>query len=283
MTVGIAAIADGDTDDPSVVIAADKMLTTQQQSAIEHEHPETKLSRLATCLDNVEILSVFAGSVTLAEDLQNKVNEALTQTNQQHPDYTWTVRDVSKIAAEQYRALIQEKINNMVLSQYGLELDDLSKQHQFKDSFFNDVWSQARHLEEEISNNLVLLMGGVDHTGAYIFQVRNEDVTGHNDIGYATIGSGTQPAQSEFIKSEYGRSDSFHTALATVAAANQRAAQARGVGRDLDIGIVERGTTEFAHNEMVEGLKERQGDIADEQEAAKQAVLEDNPIQWRSS
>lgn len=42
MTVGVAAITNHGTDNPVVFLGADRLLTTQQVSAIEHEHPEPK-------------------------------------------------------------------------------------------------------------------------------------------------------------------------------------------------------------------------------------------------
>lgn len=286
MTVGIAAIADGD-DTPAVVVSADKMLTTQQQSAIEHEHPETKLSPLVESLDGVEILSVYAGSVSLAEALNDRIHETIGNIIQErrqieNPEpFRWNVQTVARIGAEEYRGLVQEKVENIVLSKYGLELDDLSAQHQFKDSFFNDIWAKVDQLEQEITQNLALLMGGVDQSGAHVYEVRNNDVTGHNDIGYATIGSGTQPAQSEFIKSNYGRSEDFKTAISTVTAANYRAKQARGVGGDVDIGVVRPNSTEFANEGTVQELKERQEEIDSEQEEVKRRILSENDIEWR--
>ncbi|MDZ7731541.1 MAG: hypothetical protein U5K37_12465 [Natrialbaceae archaeon] len=77
MTVGIAAITEYETDVPKVIVSADKMLTTRQQSAIEHEHPDTKLTSIAEDVPNVEILTVFAGSVSLAEELRNYIEQGL--------------------------------------------------------------------------------------------------------------------------------------------------------------------------------------------------------------
>lgn len=282
VTVGIAAIADSDPDGPTVVVAADRMLTTKQQSRIEHEHPETKLCQMAESVESVQVLSVFAGGVSLAEELKDSIESNITQFQQGEQEILWNVQMIAQISAESYRELVRNKVENLVLSKYGLEIDDLSAQHQFKDSFFNDVWAKIEQIEEEITKNLVLLMGGVDSTGAHIFEIGNNDVTGHNDIGYATIGSGTQPAQSEFIKMGYGRSGDFDEALATTAAANHRAKQASGVGGDVDIGIVRPESTEFASSDTVEALMQRQAEIDDEQKSIQQTILNDQSVQWEA-
>lgn len=276
MTVGMAAIADARTENPKVVVAADTLLTTQQQSAIEHEHPETKLGRIASSYNNVEILSVCAGAVSLAEKLSKKIEDVLPQAVEQ--GIPITVENVAELAAEQYRQLIQDQIHKRVLSSYGLSLEDMSKQHQFKDDFFNDVWTQARELEQQIMQNLVMLIGGLDQTGAAVYEIGNNDITGHNDIGYAVIGSGSQPAQSEFIKSKYGKSDDFDTCVATATAANFRAEQARGVGGDMHMGVVSAHGTKFVNSDTVEALIDRQREIAEEQERVKQKTLDSNSI-----
>lgn len=279
MTVGIAAITDAGTDNPRVIVSADRLLTTQQQSAIEHEHPDTKLTEIATELEDIEVLAIFAGSVNLAETLKGYIEDVLSQVD----DDTYVdVRSVARLAAEQYRQLVQEKIENIVLSTYGLELDDLSRQHQFKDDFFNDILAEVNNLEKQIKQNLRMLMGGVDVTGAYIFEIGSNDVAGHNDIGYATIGSGQQPAQSEFIKTKYGKAENFDTGLATVTAANVRAQQARGVGGDIDIGVVGHWYTEFASDDTVNKLMEREKTIDEIQEKVKYNWLNYEDVQWRS-
>ncbi|MDZ7731542.1 MAG: hypothetical protein U5K37_12470 [Natrialbaceae archaeon] len=177
--------------------------------------------------------------------------------------------------------MVQDKIENIVLSTYGLTISDMSKQHQFKDDFFNDVWAQANDLDKKITQNLVLLLGGVDPSGAYVYEIGGGDVRGHNDIGYATIGSGIQPAQSEFIKTGYGKEDNFETGLATVTAANYQAKTARGVGDEMDIGVVTPDGTDFVDDDTVEELIERQKNIAGEQEQVRENKLDDETISWR--
>jgi hypothetical protein len=158
----------------------------------------------------------------------------------------------------------------------------LSKQHQFKDDFLESIMGEIDELERFIQQNLVMLMGGVDQTGAYIFEVSQNEVTGHNNIGYATIGSGLQPARSEFINTEYGPSSDLETAAATAAAAHKRAKQARGVGGDLDIGVVAPGRTDIADDATTTALTDRQDEIDREQKEAKENILTEDTIDWDS-
>jgi hypothetical protein len=282
MTVGVAAITEYESDEPKVLLSADRLLTTLQESAIEHEYPETKLTEVVPRLNGVHVLAVFSGGVSLAEDLAQMVDASVYRfvDEEAGDDQYVGVQAVAELAAEQYRQLVRDKIEKLVLSSYGLTLEDMGRQHQFKDGFFNDIWSQVNQVEHEIVENLNMLIGGVDQLGAHVYEVGNNDVTGHNQIGYAAIGSGRQPAKSEFIKEEYGKSKDFDTALATITASTVQAQRASGVGGDLDIGLVTPEGATFASSDLVERLTDRQEDIEDEQAGAKQNILESETIHW---
>ncbi|MFB6233252.1 MAG: hypothetical protein ABEH61_03240 [Haloarculaceae archaeon] len=277
--MGIGAIADHDTENPKVVIASDRLVTTQQQSAIEHEHPETKLSKVGMYLEGTHLVAVVAGSVQFGERYLESIEsgiEAFIRENEEEP---W-VSTVAEVAGNQYRAFVQEKIENVVLQTYGLRLDDLSRQHQFKDGFLDDLLAEADQVRQQIHQNLVLLLGGVGPQGAGVYQVTANDVIPQNDMGYATIGSGTQPAESEFIKSEYGKTDGLTKAFATVAAANHQAKKASGVGGEPDIMVVDTNGVHEVDEETSKALMERQNKIAKEQEKKRGKILEEEDINW---
>lgn len=279
MTVGIAVVCESESGDPKVIMSSDRLLTTVQQSAIEHEHPETKLTEIGADLDETHLLSIIAGSVQLGENLKSGVETGIAQFVQANDEEPW-VSTCAEIAGAEYRGLVQSKVEQIVLSSYGLTLEDLSRQHQFKDDFLNDILSESRQLIQEIHNNLVMLIGGVGPDGAAIYEVSNNNVFAHNDVGYATIGSGNQPAKSEFIKAEYSMRMSLQEALAVVAAANHRAEQASGVGGDTDIGVVTAGETNFVDTETVGALMARQTNIADAQAEERDRIIRENPVNW---
>lgn len=287
MTVGIAALADSDTPVPKAIVAADRLMTTQQQSAIEHEHPEAKLVEIAPQENSVYVLGVVAGSVSLGEELTNQIDSAIRQWRSKNQQATLTAEMVSEVARNQYQILVQNKIQDNVLSQYGLDLDDLSKQHQFKDEFFRNLMAEVNNVQDVIFDHLTLLIGGVDSSGCYIYEISHNDVTRHNRVGYNTIGSGSQPAQSEFIHSMYSSTEPVEVGLATVSAANHRANRAAGVGGEMDIGVVwwdsqnNIGNVEIATDSISERLMTRQADIERIQERARDNILDHNSVNWR--
>lgn len=278
MTVGVAATAGYGSDEPKVILGADRLLTTHQMSAIEHEHTESKISTIGPRLPAANIKCVAAGALSLAEELRNRINTRIISESQEVQPQGIGVQHVSTWSAQEYRNLVQDKIENLVLSSYGLKLDDLGRQHQFKDGFFQSVMSEADQLEQKIHDNLSMLIGGVDSTGAYVYGITNNDKTNYNDPGYSMIGSGTQPAQSEFIKHEYGKSYSPSDALCVFGAALYEAKEASGVGGNVDIGIVGRDTNVELDDDMVNNLMEREETIAEEQEAIREQRIADNPI-----
>jgi uncharacterized Ntn-hydrolase superfamily protein len=162
-----------------------------------------------------------------------------------------------------------------------LEIEDLSRQHQFKDDFLNDVITEIEHIENEIHNQLRMLIGGVDQTGAYIYEIKNGSHTGHQRTGYATIGSGTQPAESEFIKSQFAKSRSADEGLETCAAALHAAQEASGVGGTVDIAAVSLQENRRLDRGLVKDLMEREESISLKQEDIREHTIENNPINWR--
>lgn len=280
MTVGVAAITQHGTNDPRVLLGADRLLTTRQLSAIEHEHSESKLSVIGERLPAANLQCVFAGAISLGEALANKIGQRIAQElNDRTPQHIG-VQHVAEWSAEEYRNLVREKIENVVLHTYGLEIEDLSRQHQFKDEFFNGVLTEVENTEKKITDNLSMLLAGVDTTGAYIYGIQNNDTTIHNNTGYATIGSGTQPAQSTFMKDNYSKSDYINESLSTVSAALYEAREASGVGGEIDIGVIGGDINASLDRNSVTTLMQREETIAEKQEELRQEEIADNPVDW---
>lgn len=282
MTVGIAAISAQGTDDPKVVVSSDRMITTRQQSAIEHEHPETKLNEIGEFLNQTHLVGVVAGGVELGEQYLTKINNKMKSfvVVVEREEEPW-VQTAAEIAAKEYSDLVQQKIEAHVLQPYGLSLDDLSRQHQFKDSFFEDVLAESEQVRRRVNRNLNLLIGGVGPDGAGVYQVSGGDHNPQNDLGYATIGSGSQPAESEFIKREYGKDRPISSTFATIAAAHHQASKASGVGGELDAMVVSSEGAREVEPETIEQLMQRQKRIADKQNDVGEKILSEDPVDWR--
>lgn len=281
MTVGIAAIAERDTENTKIVLSSDRLVTTQQQSAIEHEHPDTKIKEFGEDLQNSNLVGIIAGSVGLGETLKRRIDENLYAYTREHNEEPW-VTTSADIAADVYRGIVQEKVENLVLSDYGLSLEDLSKQHQFKDEFLNDILSEVSQVQQSIQQNLTLLFAGVGQNRHGIFEIRNGDSMPKNNMGYCAIGSGAQPAESEFIKSDYSRKNSVPSVLATIAAGHYQAKKASGVGGDPDFVVTDLNGVNDVDERTSAELMRRQNKIAEKQREIKTELLSENEIDWNS-
>ncbi|WP_147437735.1 MULTISPECIES: hypothetical protein [unclassified Halorubrum] len=280
MTVGVAAIAESESETPRVVLAADQLVTTRQQSAIEHEHPQTKVEEVAQLAPTVNALGIVSGSVSLGEELLNSIDDVLSNHFRQEEPNPVGAESLAKVAGEEYRYLVQQKVQSHVLSKYGFELEDLKKQHQFKDDFFEGMMAEVNQVQQTIHSNLTLLLGAADRSGAYVFEVSGGDVTGHNKLGYASIGSGQQPAESQFIQSGITPEEDLQDTLITVTGAILRAKQASGVGGDMDLGVVSSTSVDIAPNNLISQLQDIQSRIEREQREVKEEVLEENAVTW---
>lgn len=272
MTVGIITSCDVE-EEPKLVVAADRMLTAQRRSPLEFENPDTKMSELSPAADHMQLMLVYSGAVSLARDYTQQLQGTISQIRQDTPDMS--VRQVATVAEEQYNALVRQRIESNALKPFDLEMEDLQKQHKFKDDFFNKLWQDAENQRNEIYENLQVLLGGVDLTGSYVFSINHEGLKNHNDTGYVATGSGYQPAQSEFIRNEYSKNSSLENALSTTVAAKMRSETAQGVGEETDIAVVESGGVRQLDDDEVQFLREREEDIQTRQEEAKNDILAD--------
>lgn len=275
MTVGIAAMAEKETRDSNVVVAADRMVTAMRESPIEYEHPSTKLTRIEHTASDVQVLTVAAGSVSLADELVHKIESSLRQREDSSG-----VREVADLAAKCYNDIIRETINSQLLVPLGLEFEDLRKQRKFQEDFVKSLMSDVQEYRNTINRNLNVLLAGIGPNGAQLYEIMAGDVTAHNSIGYATVGSGENPAASEFVRTKYSVDCSLDEAVSTVVAAKMRAEDAQGVGEGLDIGIASLNEISIAGDGTKEELRSRQKEIRSKQRKIKEDVLATRRVDW---
>ena len=140
--------------DPAWLFSVDRMLTTKQKSRIEQEHPRDKaLSNSRAIRRSGSIVGIRRGW-SLAENLQDSIQAQIRELSQQtqppgRQSINGDVHTIAEVSADAYRELIRSKVENLVLSKYGIEIDDLSAQNQFKDpSRFTGSADPAIHIRE---------------------------------------------------------------------------------------------------------------------------------------
>lgn len=271
MTVGIASICE-ENQTGKVVLAADRMITTGRNPRIEYEHTKSKIQTINDD-DVVAAMAIASGTVTLIEEFFHRLNDKI--------DEPTTVRDIARTGREVYTKLGKDTVQHERLDKLGIELDDLANnQDQFDQNVLSSLLGDVNDAQQEFASQLEVLIGGVDGMGCHLFSIQAFDMNPHNTIGYHAIGSGTQPARSVFIRNEHETSCDLTTAVINTIEAKHRSEEARGVGTEMDLAIVEMPQEGSDNCRMLEDEKDGWVDLYDEiveaeREAREQTISEE--------
>lgn len=269
MTVGIAAVCESNANNPKVVIAADRMVTSGRVTKIEYEHTKTKIEAVHDD-DVVKCMGVTAGDISLSDDFFLKLNSRLDDNDPMQ------VEDIVDYAVDSYQDIITEAVNRQVLGPFNITLDELtSDEVSLESGTVQALMSDILDKKNEIVSNMNILLTGVDPLGTTLCSIPDGDVARHDSIGYHAIGSGRQPARTSFIRSEYDTFCSLDNALLSVVEAKTQSEGAQGVGEKMYIAIIDQdGCYQFGNSEIkdVVGLYDM---IQDSEQDARKTVIED--------
>lgn len=233
MTVGIAAISQEGLD-PKVVLAADRMITTGQNPQIEYEHTRSKIETLH---DNsiVSCMAIASGTVSFIEQFFIKVEDEFSDED------PMSVKEIADKARDAYTEVGHETVENQVLEKFDLTIPELTNgETGFESDVLSSFLSDVADAQDDFSRQLEVLIGGVDPQGAHIYSIQGFDLSPQNTIGYHAVGSGTQPARSVFIRNEYSTQTDVNRSIINTIEAKVQAEEARGVGRKMDLAVVNR-------------------------------------------
>jgi len=269
VTVGIAASYD-DGGDEEVVLVADRMVTT---GAVEHEHSDGKLEEISP--GRPAVAAVASGTLAHADELYYRVGDRLLDES---PD---TVQAVAEMFVEEMQEVVREEANNRVLQGYGLTLQDLTKDGtKLADELVAGLLESVQELKSDIEQNTTMLITGVDDRhGAQILELRNGSLMRHRSLGYQCIGSGANSAQLTFMRNGY-EPDGTDDALLMAADAKHQAAEAQGVGEDMDIAIVS-DRVEFLDRDKVDDVQSLIKDVRDAEETAREKTINGRTVDPR--
>lgn len=231
MTVGIAAISQ-EEDDPKIVLAADRMITTGQNPRIEYEHIRSKIQSVHDN-DVVSCMAVASGTVSFIEGFFDRLDDELSDSDPA------TVGQIAETARDQYATLGRKTVDNQVLSQFDLTISEItSGDPPFESEILSSILSDVADAQDRFSQQLEVVIGGIDGLGAHIYSIQNFDLDPQNTIGYHAVGSGTQPARSAFIRNEYDPRWGIDQGIINTIEAKRQSEEARGVGSEMDIAVV---------------------------------------------
>jgi hypothetical protein len=267
VTVGIGALCETESD-PRAIVAADRLVTTGLGTRIEYEHTNSKMERI-TQSDGVLAVAVGAGAVSLTDELLYKTRGKLDQTQDM------TVRSVVEKAVNASTDLIRESIERQVLAPYGFDSHNEFNKNQkaLGKGMVNSIQRDILDKRDKIFSQMNVLIAGVDSEGAHLYGIRQNDMARHDSIGYHTVGSGSDPAESSFIRNQYDDTCDKKDAVMSVVEAKIRAEEAQGVGRQMDIAIISQDGIQAVDNDKIAHLREIHEEITEEERTARKSVL----------
>lgn len=217
------------------MIASDRMVTERMLS-VEFEHDEPKFEVLS---DNCVALT--AGEALPPTELFRAVKLKIQDSSR--------IKDIAEYVAEAFRDFKRQRIETQLLKQRGLTFSSfLEKQKKLLPEIVIRLDSQIAGAKI----NLTFLLVGIDDSGAHIFAVVDPGHTVCFDrLGFHAIGSGLPHALSTFISYDYTPAFSLKKAAYVVYEAKKTAEKAPGVGKELDMAIVdERGVTSISKKDI---------------------------------
>lgn len=274
MTVGIAAICEAETDDPRVVVAADRLITSGVAARREYEHTSSKMLDIHGMDGNSPCVAVGvgAGSISHTDEVFYKIDKRISASG------ATTTRQIAEYGVHALQEVVQETINRQVMSPHELDLSTFNRmQAQMNPQVVQGIYQDITRKRDEVLNQVNILLAGVDSDGAHLYNILHNDMSRNDSIGYLTVGSGAEPANSAFIRTRYDDSCDISDALLSVAEAKAQAEEAQGVGREMDMAVLQNdGRRSLSDDEVGEIQDIYQTVTRAEREAREETMAQHN-------
>jgi hypothetical protein len=274
MTVGIAAICEANTDDPKAVVAADRLVTSGRAARREYEHTSSKMLDVfgADGSSPCVAVGVGAGSVSLADEVFYKIDRKIASGS------PGTTRQLAEFGVIALQEIVQEAINRQVLSPHSLDLSTFNQiQGQMNPSVVQGIYQEIMEKKQDVLHQITILLAGIDDKGAHLYNILHNDMARNDSIGYLTVGSGAEPANSTFIRNRYDDTCTLNDALLSVAEAKAQAEGVQGVGEEMDIAVLSNdGRRDLSNTELNELRETYKQVVKAEREARKEAIRENS-------
>lgn len=274
MTVGIGAICEANSDEPKVVVAADRLVTSGRAARREYEHTSSKMLDVFGTDGNEPCVAVGvgAGSVSLIDEVFFKLGGKVAA------DSPTQTRDIAENAVSSLQEVVQETIDRQVLNAFGLDLQSFNQiQGQMNQGVVQGLYQDIIQKKEETLGQVNVLLAGIDADGAHLYNILNNDMARNDSIGYLAVGSGAEPANSTFIRNRYDDTCDLSASLLSVTEAKAQAEEAQGVGREMDIVILDDNNgCRYLEEDEVSELRDIYDDVVDTQLKARKDTVDES-------
>lgn len=215
MTVCISAICT-EKQNEHIVFAVDHMITTMNG---EFEHSIKKYREI-----NKNTVGMIAGDALQMEYLMDLKNFS--------DDYTKLQKTFEKKIKEKRLEIIQKSI----LNTFDVDIDFIKEN--LNEEINNPIMSKIfdRILDTKLGVS-ILLVGFIEDT-AHLSIIRENGVHDFTTIHFTAIGSGAPQAQNTMLFQKQSKDDDLRTTLYNVYKAKKNAEVNRGVGKETEIGYL---------------------------------------------
>jgi 20S proteasome alpha/beta subunit len=223
VTVCIAVACEGGKN---VVVASDKMVSVSPPS-VEFEHAVPKICRIAK-----QCLAMASGSALTQKEVLDRVNRQISREDE------WAVQGVVEIVSSCFMETRNEKADIQFFRPRSLSIKDFyNDTTKYQSDFLMSVDRENKNL----GLPLVVLVCGVDDSGAHIYRVVNPgQMECWDSIGFHAIGSGEAHAIMSLIANKANPGISIRDALYLAYEAKRRAEVASGVGQETNMAVISR-------------------------------------------
>ena len=244
MTVCIAALCTWpDNGSLMIVGASDRMLSAPD---IKFEPPQSKIYSFGK-----NVIALLAGDpyaqisicyeTSLALEARKKANKSID-----------TVEGIATLFGDKFSKYRRDRAEARFLKPVGLCVQEFLARHSELDpNFVAQVTSDLKHT----SLDAEAIIAGKDDSGYHIYIVEDPgDVRCADAIAFASIGSGKNHADSQFMLARHSQHASFHTALLQVYSAKKRAEIAPTVGLETDYFYIGAEGAKDLNHELIDSV-----------------------------
>lgn len=226
MTICIAALYNSGK---GCILCSDQMVTAHIPMGYEYESED--VDKMISICEATPIHALSAGDVLAANEM---IEVAKKEAKTQGITTTSGIAELLRIAYQTVRrnAIIQHE-----LEPRGL---DLSTYHSLHQRLLPQVVQMIDRAFAEMNAGVQFILAGKDDSKCGIYSISNPgELSCHNPIGYAAVGSGSPHAIYSLIGSNYKKAMDKDTVEAIVKEAKKRSEVAPGVGSATKVICIE--------------------------------------------
>lgn len=233
MTICISAICT-ENDEEHIVFAVDHMITT---GIGEFEHNSNKYA-----LINENTVAMLSGRTLLTEYL----------LNDDYSDKSYS--EIQIIIEDKFKQKRLELIQKEILDVYSIDFDFVKEI--LRNKILNEFQNQILIGITKVKLNTAILLIGFEENNAKISEISETGIESFNQINFHTIGSGSIQAQNTLLFQNHSKGNDLKTTLYNVYKAKKNAEAMQGVGKETDIGYLNKKCMKMLNDDDIKILDE---------------------------